>query len=257
MSRVADYDAIAASYDRRFASFTYRGVEEALFAFVRSEGTVDVLEAGCGTGHWLDRLAQRRVSLTGLDLSAGMLRQARRKLPAARLVRGRAEELPWKAGVFDRIVCIHALHHFSDRDRFITEARRVLRPRGALMVAGLDPHVRPLRWWIYDYFPEARQIDQARYSAVAEIRAAMGQAGFATCETTLAEHVRANVSVGEAATRGLLDKTSGSQLAVLSEDEYRAGRERLLEAERSAAARGETLTLAVDLGLYSTVGRLD
>jgi ubiquinone/menaquinone biosynthesis C-methylase UbiE len=82
----------------------------------------------------------------GLDRSAEMLQRA---APSAHVVRGRAEKLPWRSNSFDRLFCINALHHFTDADAFMIEAQRVLRPEGALLTIGLDPHTALDSWWIY------------------------------------------------------------------------------------------------------------
>ena len=85
-----------------------------------------------------------------------MLARARVAAPGARLVRARAEDLPWRDATFDRIFCVNALHHFSDRDRFFAEARRILRPGGGLLTIGKDPHAERDEWWVYHYFEETR-----------------------------------------------------------------------------------------------------
>jgi ubiquinone/menaquinone biosynthesis C-methylase UbiE len=95
-----DYDGIAPTYDRRYAANDYSGITATLrdFAFDGSR----VLEVGCGTGHWLEVMRGWGCRVGGLDPSAQMLARATQRNPAAMLVRGRAEWLPWKAACFDR-----------------------------------------------------------------------------------------------------------------------------------------------------------
>src|ERR1700730_6686866 len=108
--RVADYDRIADRYDRRYSLYTYDGVRDALLSFL-GPAPLATLEVGCGTGHWLgvvdsDRSAKalaERQMLVGAEPSAPMLARARGTAPAARLVRARAENLPWRDATFDRI----------------------------------------------------------------------------------------------------------------------------------------------------------
>ena len=145
-----DYDSIAANYDRRYAINDYSGVEEALAAFVRPDLAGRVLEVGCGTGHWLRRLAERGIRVAGVDASSNMLDYARDQAPGAALAHATAEHLPWASAAFERVFCINALHHFEDKRRFLAEARRVLRPGGQLMTIGLDPHTGVDRWYIYE-----------------------------------------------------------------------------------------------------------
>src|SRR5262249_35149995 len=153
LNRTTCYDEIAEGYDRRYRHFDYREIEEALTAFLDGGPASDVprvaksvLEVGCGTGHWLAFLSGRRCRAVGLDLSHQMI--ARAKGSGAGLVRGRAETLPFADESFDRVICVHALHHFQDREYFFGEARRVLKTGGGFINIGLDPHADRDTWWI-------------------------------------------------------------------------------------------------------------
>src|SRR5262249_31917913 len=125
MARQTDYRAIAPTFDRRYEVNDYSGVEAALGIFLASETRIDVLDCGCGTGHWLNKLASPGRHLVGLDSSAEMLiRAARRHLE---LIRAQAEYLPFEAGSFDRVFCVNSFHHFASKPRFVAEVQRVLR----------------------------------------------------------------------------------------------------------------------------------
>jgi hypothetical protein len=165
----------------------------------------------------------------------------------AHLVRGRSEELPWAAASFHRLFCINALHHFQHADAFFAEARRVVRPRGALLTIGLDPHTGLDSWWVYDYFPSTLAADRARFRPTAEVRQRLTSAGFVDAATELTQHLPIDVSFDEAVERGFLDRRSKSQLLLLSEAEYQTGLERL-KAERPR--------LRADLRLYATTAVL-
>jgi ubiquinone/menaquinone biosynthesis C-methylase UbiE len=141
MARNVDYDDIATTYDRRYQENDYSGIEAALVAFVGEHFDQRVLEVGCGTGHWLRCVGgHSRIRLTGLDASAQMLGYAKTQAPRAALAQGAAERMPWANESFDRVFCINALHHFRNKMAFLMEAKRVLRPGGLMMTAGLDPH---------------------------------------------------------------------------------------------------------------------
>jgi ubiquinone/menaquinone biosynthesis C-methylase UbiE len=248
VSRITDYDAVAAGYDCRYQHFDYREIEAALLAFLGDTPLSAILEVGCGTGHWLRVMAGRAPKIAGVDLSAEMIARAR---PAgAMLVRARAEALPWMDASFDRVVCVNALHHFGDRRQFFAEARRVLTPGGGLFTIGLDPHAERDAWWVYDYFPETRHIDRERFAAVRTLRGDLVKAGFAWSESWEApvfEHV---MTSSEAFARGLVDRRFTSQLTVLADEEFDAGVARIREAERS----GGPLMLASELHLFATTG---
>jgi SAM-dependent methyltransferase len=252
--RVTDYDAVAAGYDLRYRHYDYRAIRDALSAFLGAGPLSAVLEVGCGTGHWLREMAGRAGRVAGIDLSAEMI--ARAVGSGAMLVRARAEALPWAGQVFDRLVCLNALHHFTDRDAFFAEARRVLTPGGGLLSVGLDPHADRDRWWVYDFFPETRAIDLARYPAVRTLRGELVRADFSwseSCEVEVLEHV---VSARDALDRGLVSRHFSSQLAVLSDDEFDAGVARIRDGMAEAAGEGRELTLESELHLFATTGWL-
>lgn len=247
MSRAADYDRIAPRFDRRYLESDYCGIEASLLEFV-GPGDLDLLEVGCGTGHWLSLIADSRGLRAGIDPSAGMLARARSVAARAALARARAEALPYVDGSFDRVFCVNAFHHFAQKARFIREARRVLRSHGRVMILGLDPHAEPHDWWVYEHFPGTLARDRSRYPASAQIRAALSEVGFVRCRTHVAEYISEEVGFEEAERRGLLDKDFTSQLSILTDLEYDAGQCRL---------RSLNVALRTDLALYATVGQVD
>jgi ubiquinone/menaquinone biosynthesis C-methylase UbiE len=254
MPRTTDYDSISSQYDRRYQGQGYPGTERTLFKFIGDDGTKRVLEVGCGTGHWLKVFSNRIAFLAGLDLSANMLQRARESVPEAPLVRGRAETLPYRSQSFDRLFCINAFHHFTEKDKFLTEARRVLRPHGGLMIVGLDPHTGLDRWWVYDYFHETIELDAQRYPSTSDMRTNMTAAGFLRCETSVAEHIVVQMPARAAIARGLLDQSYTSQLTILSTEEYQAGLSRVNQTIAIERAKGVELMLVADLRLYATIG---
>ena len=254
VTRRVDYDQIAATYDRRYQQNDYSGVEAALIAFVGEHVDQRVLEVGCGTGHWLGLLCDSGTRVTGLDVSAQMLAYARTRAPKAALAQGSAEHLPWASDSFDRVFCINAFHHFQDKVAFLTEAMRVLRPSGLMMTVGLDPHAGVDRWYIYEYFENALEIDRRRYPASRQIREWMQAAGFDDCVTREIQHMPVRLAAREALEQGRLEKSATSQLSVLTDEEYRRGIDRVREAIESAEVRGESLYLGADLRLYATFG---
>ena len=74
-------------------------------------------------------------AVTGLDLSEGMLAEARRRLPGGvRLVQARAEALPVADRSVDFVSMGYALRHVSDLGVAFAEYRRVLRPGGRVLL---------------------------------------------------------------------------------------------------------------------------
>ena len=98
---------------------------------------MQVLDVGCGTG-LLAREALAIIgaggSLTGVDPSPGMMAQARRALPAATFIEGRAEHLPVPDASADFLSMGYALRHIDDVQVTFADFRRALRPGGHLLV---------------------------------------------------------------------------------------------------------------------------
>jgi ubiquinone/menaquinone biosynthesis C-methylase UbiE len=98
-----------------------------------------VLDVATGTGNTALALAPYVDHVTGLDLTAEMLDEAR-KVATARGVEnvewvlGDAEEVPFKEGSFDLWISRAAPHHFHHLARSLEEARRVLKPGGRVVV---------------------------------------------------------------------------------------------------------------------------
>ncbi|HEV2440016.1 MAG TPA: class I SAM-dependent methyltransferase [bacterium] len=104
------------------------------------------LDVACGPGTVLATLAPFVRYAAGLDLTAAMLEQARRRLPdlsaatplgAAALVRGAAERLPFRDGVFSLAVTTYALHHFGEPRVVVREMVRVVGPGGRVIIGDL------------------------------------------------------------------------------------------------------------------------
>lgn len=95
-----------------------------------------VLDVAIGTG--LVARAARDIlggdgHVTGVDLSMGMLVEARKTLPIA-LVQGVAERLPLADGCADFVTMGYALRHVTDLESTFREYLRVLRPGGRLVI---------------------------------------------------------------------------------------------------------------------------
>ena len=98
-------------------------------------GNEYVIDVGCGNGMYLAELARRehRGTVTGMDLSPGMLSAARTRSAVSLLV-GDAQRLPFDDASFGTLLAMHMLYHVPDRDLAISEMRRVLVPGGVVLV---------------------------------------------------------------------------------------------------------------------------
>jgi ubiquinone/menaquinone biosynthesis C-methylase UbiE len=98
-----------------------------------------VLDLGCGAGRFVAALRDAGADPVGVELAAAALERARRNVPGAdlRLV-APGGSLPLGHGEIDLVWCSEVLEHVPDTVAFLTEVRRVLRPRGRLLVTVPD-----------------------------------------------------------------------------------------------------------------------
>jgi malonyl-CoA O-methyltransferase len=99
----------------------------------------EVLDAGCGTGRYLARLAGRFPGLrtTGVDPSPTLLKGVP---PTSRAVVGNLLRLPAADASYDAVFCIEALEHSLLPERAVAELCRIVRPGGRILI--IDKHRR-------------------------------------------------------------------------------------------------------------------
>ena len=95
-----------------------------------------VIDIGCGTGNHAQSLAVRGADVTGVDFAPGMLAKAAAKAEATMSTFVRADlcdGLPFRSAAFDGALSVYSAQFF-DLVTFASEAGRVLRPGGALVL---------------------------------------------------------------------------------------------------------------------------
>ncbi|MEM6955267.1 MAG: class I SAM-dependent methyltransferase [Myxococcota bacterium] len=95
------------------------------------------LELGCGTGLILRRVAEVASHAEGVDISEGMLEEARRR--GLRVQRASVLELPYEANTFDLTYSFKVLAHVPEIARALREAARVTKPGGAMVLEFYNP----------------------------------------------------------------------------------------------------------------------
>lgn len=149
-----DYDAIAHAYAGHLADeLSGKPLDRAwLDAFAdRWQARGPVADLGCGPGGATAYLAARGVDVVGLDLSEGMLAEARRLHPGLCFERADMFALGNEPGRFAAAVAFYALVHLDDPAlaHALSAIRRALRPSGELLAAVHlgDGWIRPGEMW--------------------------------------------------------------------------------------------------------------
>ena len=112
-----------------------------------------ILDAGCGTGRFSERLARLGVRVVGSDFSRESLRIARRRTDgAAAFVEADLRQLPFRCRVFHQVLCSQVISHLIDREDAIAALRelsRVLRPGGRLIIIAYNYRLgRRVKDWL-------------------------------------------------------------------------------------------------------------
>jgi len=171
----ANYDDVSANYD--YSRRAGKDDSALLIKLLDLQYNAHVLEVGCGTGNYLEKLKDKVSFLIGLDGSQKMLVRAKSKSPHIKLIRANAEYLPFPDQSFDAIYCIQVLHHISDRHKFTSEIFRTLK-QGGRFVLQTCSHEQLLSFCFYHYFAHAREIDLKRFPSINSIFDLLSSVGF-------------------------------------------------------------------------------
>ncbi|MCB1737073.1 MAG: class I SAM-dependent methyltransferase [Gammaproteobacteria bacterium] len=131
----------------------------------------DVLEVACGTGQGLGYLASVANSLVAGDFSESILDIARHHYGERIALRQfDAQQMPYDDASLDVVILFEALYYIPDADRFVAEARRVLRPGGQVLIATANKD-------LFDFNPSPFS---HTYYGVVDLGALFSRHGFAT-----------------------------------------------------------------------------
>ena len=219
------YDQIAHLYDAQ--PYRHKEVDPHVLAFLHEHPAVDrsrlaILDLGCGTGNQLvaNRSALPYACLVGLDLSYGMLMQARRKGQDILWVQADSSHLPFPEACFDVITNQYALHHVRSKRAMLTAVWHLLRAGGRFVLTNITPHEMG-GWIYYRYFPAARAVDFRDFLAPDAMVSILQQIGFhqIMCARQQTNTMQDLQGFWEAVQR----RDTCSQLLTIPEQAYRAG----------------------------------
>lgn len=96
-----------------------------------------LLDAGCGTGMFLEAATARGWNAVGVDPArAAMVAASARGL---RVIHGHLDDPSLEAGSFDAVTALQVVEHLPDPRNFLARCARLLRPGGALLIATPNP----------------------------------------------------------------------------------------------------------------------
>lgn len=198
---IAAYDRVAASYaaalsdeldGKPFDAWLLRRIGELA-------GYDPIVEVGCGPGHLSEYLARSGAEVTGVDLSPGMIEQARAQFPDVRFEVGDLTKLLRPAGAsgWGAVVAWYSLVHLagSELPGAIAALTRPLRPGGWL---GIAVHAGAAVHHVEEWYDEPVDLDFVLHDP-GQVRAAVAEAGLVEVEW----YLRGPYGTGEVETERL------------------------------------------------------
>lgn len=143
--QTAHFDRFSSKYDSIARTTKYSFDMDMMERLLDIREGQKILDLGTGTGRTVVELLIRssgKINVYGIDASLKMIENARQKVKEMGYAKkvffdqGDILHLPYQNSFFDAVVCSYVLHHipFQKRVEALSEARRVLKPRGRLLI---------------------------------------------------------------------------------------------------------------------------
>lgn len=158
------FDSIAKDYDK-LNHILSLGVDKTwrkrAIKVIAEDRPQQILDIACGTGDFSIEIARHTnpaTTVTGLDLSDGMLEVMDRKVAQAGLSgristqQGNSEAMSFEDCSFDRVTIAFGIRNFENRETALKEILRVLKPGGRLVILELSVPSNPVLRWCYELY---------------------------------------------------------------------------------------------------------
>ena len=191
MSSFERYDETSGQYDLTRRAVGREIILGCLAGHDKPTAQLEALDAGCGTGAYSEAIVAHVAHIEALDLSQGMLAQARNKLAAQeaagriRFHEGSITALPFDAASFDAVMINQVVHHLGDAGedfarlrQVIAEFARVLRPGGLLVFNHCAQEQLRAAYWYYHLAPRAQARVLRNFAPLERVLEIMRNTGF-------------------------------------------------------------------------------
>ena len=192
VSSYETYDLTSQNYDQTRIPVGTEIILGCLTRQGRPLAELTILDAGCGTGSYSKAIVGHVGRIEALDMSQGMLGQARAKLEVeatdGRIAfqQGSISELPFDDDSFDGVMINQVLHHLPDdgdagyplhREVF-AEFARVLKPGGTLTINSCSQDQISDAYWYYHLAPGARRAMGAGFAPLEAVEVLLTDVGL-------------------------------------------------------------------------------
>lgn len=136
-------EKIAQEYDAYYTSDQGKAIDDlekqAIIELLQPLIPGNMLEVGCGTGHWTELFSEMGFQITATDVSTAMMAQAKNKLlQNVKIMEADVCQLPFPDNHFDQVTTVTALEFCGDIPLAFSEIKRVLKPSGWLIIGSLN-----------------------------------------------------------------------------------------------------------------------
>jgi len=133
------YDQSAKVYDIQYREEQEAKIRTAMGNLTVNEDSI-VLDAGCGTGLLFEYIAEKATAVIGVDISRGILKEAKRKAKKyenVALIAADLDNMPFPYQTFDTIFAVTTIQNTPDPAFTINEIGRVSKPNSNILITGL------------------------------------------------------------------------------------------------------------------------
>lgn len=147
-------------------SHIYAREIDIIWELLQKEPINEILDASCGRGR-IAKLLYQAFNVTALDISEEMLKSLKSlDLPRVSMVKGDAENMPFKDNSFDGIVCVKSFVHYPNPQKALNEFYRVLKKNGILII-DID-NKYSLRWFLKNIVIFLHKIANPKFEKIGE-----------------------------------------------------------------------------------------
>ncbi len=166
-------------------SYLQKRRHHALLNLVRIPSSGTVLDLSCGKGEILHKIGvtQPSLKLSGIDIDAGVIEQAKVLNPNATFSVGDASKLPFESKAVNLVISSMSVHHYRNLETIFSEVARILTEDGSFYVMDVAPRYRlTLRFWNFWGCSEAYHFE--RYYRRSDLEVLLEKRGLSIKEET-------------------------------------------------------------------------
>jgi len=130
------FDHVAQKYDQISNPYTVNKRKEFFAKWAKGQ----CLEVGAGTGEISLALKQKGFDVVATDISPKMVAEIKKK--GVKAIVSDAEKLPFEKNSFNTVIAGEMLYYLDKPEKFITEAYRLLKPKGHLLISSANEEMK-------------------------------------------------------------------------------------------------------------------